>query len=220
MPTTTTKLKLPRPETNDFVTLPNQQAMIDAIDKGAASQAELDAHKNARNPHGTTAADVGAATTGHTHSNASSTAPGFMTALQNNKLAAIEEGAQVNKVHSVNNKTGTVSITAADVGAPTSTAFNNHVSDQFLHVTQQKQIAWDAKPTLDQTKQLANAAEAKARKQLQVSDNPPTDQEPGGIWLQTGFGEYNGPEGSAIVFTNAIVADDEPADKKSVWIDT
>jgi hypothetical protein len=68
-----------------------------------------------------TASDVGAATSGHTHNSATQAAAGFMSTSDKTKLDGIQTGAQVNTVTSVNTKTGSVVLSASDVGAATST---------------------------------------------------------------------------------------------------
>ena len=61
------------------------------------------------------ASDFAAAS--HTHSDATTSVSGFMSATDKTKLDGIEDGAQVNDVTSVNGQTGAVSLTAADIGA-------------------------------------------------------------------------------------------------------
>lgn len=112
MATETTNLKLPRPESSDINNLANQQALIDAIDQKAASKSDYDTHKAARNPHGTTAADVGAAPTSHNHNDATTSASGFMSATDKSKLNGIAAGAEVNQNAFANVKVGTSTLTA------------------------------------------------------------------------------------------------------------
>ena len=69
----------------------------------------------------------------HTHADASSTAAGFMSASEHDKLDGIEAGAEVNDVTGVKGdsestyRTGNVSLTAANVGA--AAASHNHSGD-------------------------------------------------------------------------------------------
>ena len=58
----------------------------------------------------------GKAATGHTHTDATTSAAGFMSASDKTKLNGIAAGAQVNAVTSVAGKTGAVSLTSNDVG--------------------------------------------------------------------------------------------------------
>lgn len=106
MATQTPKLGLPRPEPTDNVTLANHNALVDAIDAGAASQSELDSVNtslsshigNKSNPHGVTAAQVG--------------------------LGNVDNAKQATKTEfdaHVNNKSNPHGVTAAQVGAETPT---------------------------------------------------------------------------------------------------
>jgi hypothetical protein len=64
----------------------------------------------------------------HTHGNKSvlDATTASYTAAEKNKLSGIEEGAQVNKVNSVNGKTGDITLNASDVSAqPMRTVVNN-----------------------------------------------------------------------------------------------
>jgi hypothetical protein len=71
----------------------------------------------------------------HTHSNASSSAAGFMSASEHDKLAGIEEGAEVNDITGVKGdsestyRTGNVNLTAANVGAAASS--HNHAASDI-----------------------------------------------------------------------------------------
>jgi hypothetical protein len=59
----------------------------------------------------------GKSATSHTHIVATQIVAGFMAAGDKAKLDGIQSGAQVNKITSVNDKTGAVTLGAADVGA-------------------------------------------------------------------------------------------------------
>lgn len=67
------------------------------------------------------------AVVGHSHSNATTSAAGFMSATDKSKLDGIEAGAQVNSVTSVAGKTGAVILNAADVGADLLSGFRNKI---------------------------------------------------------------------------------------------
>lgn len=64
-----------------------------------------------------TAADVGAASTSHSHTAATTSVAGFLSATDKSKLDGIAAGAQVNTVTSVAGKTGAVTLSSADVDA-------------------------------------------------------------------------------------------------------
>lgn len=104
MATQTPKLGLPRPEPTDNVTLANHNALVDAIDAGAASQSELDSAKSTltshvndkTNPHGVTKAQVG--------------------------LGNVDNAKQATKAEfdaHVNNKSNPHGVTPAQIGAET-----------------------------------------------------------------------------------------------------
>lgn len=63
------------------------------------------------------AADVGAASTSHSHTAATTSVAGFLSTSDKSKLDGIAAGAQVNTVTSVAGKTGAVTLSSADVGA-------------------------------------------------------------------------------------------------------
>lgn len=69
--------------------------------------------------------DVGAAAASHTHSNATTSAAGFMSASDKSKLDGIEAGAQVNAVTSVVGKTGAVTLSASDISGLGNAATRN-----------------------------------------------------------------------------------------------
>jgi len=102
----------------------NMQHLEDGIDEAFS---ELDAHTgDTNNPHGVTLAQIGAAASSHSHSNATTSAAGFMSTTDKSKLNGIESGAQVNTVTGVKGsaqgsyQTGNVNLTAANVGAAAS----------------------------------------------------------------------------------------------------
>ena len=78
------------------------------------------------------AADVGAATSTHIHAAATTSAAGFLSASDKAKIDGIAAGAQVNTVTSVNSKTGTVVLTATDVGAIDASGISSPVDGQAL----------------------------------------------------------------------------------------
>lgn len=71
----------------------------------------------------------------HTHANASSSAAGFMSTTEHDKLAGIEAGAEVNDITGVKGdsestyRTGNVNLTAANVGAAASS--HNHAASDI-----------------------------------------------------------------------------------------
>jgi hypothetical protein len=77
------------------------------------------------------------AASGHTHNNATQTNAGFMSSTDKAKVDGIESGAQKNSVLSVNNKTGPVALTKADIGLgnvdnvqqASKSEFNAHLAD-------------------------------------------------------------------------------------------
>lgn len=73
------------------------------------------------------------ALSGHGHSNATTSVDGFMASGDKSKLNGIEANAQVNTVTSVNSQTGSVSLTASDVGAATSG--HTHALDDLSNVS-------------------------------------------------------------------------------------
>lgn len=75
-----------------------------------------------------TLADIGAAATVHSHSDATTGASGFMSAADKTKLDGIAAGAQVNTVTSVAGRTGAVTIAAADVSGLGSLASKSAVA--------------------------------------------------------------------------------------------
>lgn len=64
-------------------------------------------------------------------------------------------------------------------------------------------------------------ADDTAQKHVFVSDIQPQSQGIGGIWFETGLGEYEdtGGGGGGLVLQNAIVADDPPGDITKIWLD-
>ncbi|MGG3448620.1 phage tail protein [Domibacillus aminovorans] len=68
----------------------------------------------------------------------------------------------------------------------------------------------------------ADAALAEANQytdnRLQVRDTQPTNQDPGGIWFQTGLGEANDPGVGGLSIQNAVVSENPPNDMKSLWL--
>lgn len=69
--------------------------------------------------------DVGAAAASHTHSNATTSTAGFMSASDKSKLDGIQEGAQVNAVISVAGKTGAVTLSTGDISGLGNAATRN-----------------------------------------------------------------------------------------------
>lgn len=65
------------------------------------------------------------AAVGHSHSNASTSAAGFMSATDKSKLDGIEVGAQVNAVTSVAGRTGAVTLSASDISGLGNAATRN-----------------------------------------------------------------------------------------------
>lgn len=59
-------------------------------------------------------------------------------------------------------------------------------------------------------------------KRLVISDIQPLNQEPGGIWFQTGIGESgsNNSGDGGVMIKNAVVADDPPPDTSNFWLDS
>lgn len=118
----TTRLSIPKPEGTDFNTRANYVAAIDAIDANAAKKGDLDTHMQASNPHGTTAADVGAAPSSHVgaggtaHAEANQTTAGFISATDKTKLDGITSGAEVNQ-----NAFSSVKVGATTIAADTKT---------------------------------------------------------------------------------------------------
>jgi len=94
------------------------KAKLDGIEAGAQVNKVLSVNGKTGEVS-LTAADVGASPSNHTHSVATTSSSGFMSATDKAKLDGIEAGAQKNTVTSVNGKTGVVSLTASDVGAET-----------------------------------------------------------------------------------------------------
>ena len=68
----------------------------------------------------------------HTHTAATTSAAGFLSASDKAKIDGIAAGAQVNTVTSVNSKTGTVVLTATDVGAIDASGISSPVDGQAL----------------------------------------------------------------------------------------
>ena len=61
-------------------------------------------------------------------------------------------------VQSVNNKTGAVSLSASDVGAPSTSDFTGHTDNSTVHITSTERENWNlAKTNADSAYNLANS---------------------------------------------------------------
>lgn len=82
-----------------------------------------------------TLADIGAAAAAHSHSNATTSAAGFMSAADKTKLDGIASGAQANAVTSVAGRTGAVVIASSDVSGLGSMATKSAVAVADISAT-------------------------------------------------------------------------------------
>ena len=109
----------------------SDKAKLDGVESGA--QANVVTSVNAATGAVVlSAADVGASPSGHTHTAATTSAAGFLSASDKAKLDGVATGAQVNAVTSVNSKIGAVALTATDVGAIDASGISSPVDGQAL----------------------------------------------------------------------------------------
>lgn len=89
--------------------------------------------------------DIGAAASSHTHSTATTSAAGFMSAADKTKLNGIATGAQVNTITGIKGnaestyRTGNVNLTPANIGAAASS--HTHAATQITGLTASRALA-------------------------------------------------------------------------------